>query len=405
MAITQLPKPTTDVDPEAIRLFDKTKGYLFYQKGAGFLGRLLASVDFCWTRDMQTAAISTTRLYWNPDFFMQLDKDTRVTVLAHELWHNGLAHTTRLGDRCPDLWNIAGDHVINLLLKKHGFYMDGFPYVMDEKYDGWSTDEVYDDLQKNPSSNLTLPILSGDIIAATTEEEIREGMGKIVSAFVSSKIDCTPGSVPGEVESVIDRFLNPKLPWHRILHNYFNEMVQDVYSYARPSRRYDDPIMPGNMGREGLERLMFAADISGSITDQMILRFFSEGKDIHDNLQPEEMVFVTFDTKVHDVFRIDRDDPYDTFTITGRGGTDLHDLFEFAKKEDATALVIFTDLYVGIPENPGIDIIWVVTGNDSAEVPYGKLIIFNEETAPSFKDAAPQNFVYGTSISGRFGNG
>jgi predicted metal-dependent peptidase len=155
-------------------------------------------------------------------------------------------------------------------------------------------------------------------------------------------------------------------------------MVEDSYSYARPNRRYSDPILPGMIGREGLEQLVFAADISGSITDQQILRFFSEGKFIHEELRPEAMTLVTFDTKVQDVFHLEREDPYDTFVIHGRGGTDLEDLYKFAGKENATALVVFTDLYVDIPPNPDIPIIWIVVDNPSAKVPYGTLIHLSE---------------------------
>lgn len=377
----------TDLPANIDREYDKTKGKLFFQRGAGFLGRLLAQVDFRWTRDIPTACISQKMLCWNPDFFESLDEQTRITVLAHELWHNALAHGLRLGDRCPDVWNIAGDHVINLLLEEHGYYMDGLPYIMDPKYKGWATEDVYDDLG-TPSGGGKVGFpnedakgqkdLSGDVVYSEGKEEIAEGMGKVISAFAASKITCKPGDVPGEIEEVVDKFLNPKLPWNTILFNYFNAMVEDSYSYARPNRRYDDPMLPGMVGREGLEHLVFAADVSGSVTNQQILRFFSEGKFIHEELRPEAMTLVTFDTKVHDIFRLEREDPYETFVIHGRGGTDLKDLYEFAGKENATALVVFTDLYVDIPPNPDIPIIWIVVDNPSAKVPYGTLIHLSE---------------------------
>lgn len=366
-----------DVSSELSESLKKTKMKLFLKKGAGFLGSLLGQVQFKWTRDIPTAAISHKELLWNPDFFATLDDETKITVLAHELWHNALAHGLRRGNRCPDIWNIAGDHVINLLLKKHGYFMGGFPYVMDDKYEGWATEDVYDDLIAGGMKPQPDPI-GLDVIPAQDDDEIAEGMGKVVAAFATAKVTCKPGEVPGEVGMVIDRYLNPKLPWNTILFNFFNAMVEELYSYARPNRRYDDPIMPGLVGREGLENLMFAADISGSITDQHILRFFSEGKYIHEELQPEMMTFVTFDTEVHDVFRLEREEPYDSFQITGRGGTDLNDLYDFAQKENATALVIFTDLYVDIPPNPGIPIIWVCFDNSGATVPYGDLHHFTE---------------------------
>ena len=364
--------------------FDRTKGLLFFKRGAGFLGRILAQVEFMWTDDMPTAAISHKQLLWSPKFFESLDQDSRVTILAHELWHNALAHGLRLGSRCPQLWNIAADHVINLLLKEHGYYMGGFGYIMDDKYIGWSTEEVYDDIVKSGGKPFEQDP-DGDVIYADGDEEIAEGMGKVVSAFASSKITCKPGDVPGEIEIVVDAYLNPKLPWNVILQNYFNSVVEEIYSYARPNRRYTDPIMPGMVGREGLEHLMFAADVSASITEEQILRFFSEGKHIQEDLQPEAMTLVTFDTLVQNVFRMEREDEFEKFVITGRGGTSLVDLFEMANKEDATALVIFTDLHVDIPPNPGFPVIWIVVDNPTAQVPYGQLITFNERTGATIK--------------------
>lgn len=383
------------------------------RRAAGFLARLMTQVDFQWTDKFPTAAISPKVLYWNPDFFLKLDKETRVTVLAHELWHNGLLHSVRIGNRCPDIWNIAGDHVINLLLKEHGFYMDGFPYCMDDKYIGWTTEEVYDDLINSGlpmPQPMGTPMTSGqsdpgdgdedpqggwsqdgtpmmqDVIVTHKDDEktTADAIRDILSAATTARMTCKPGEVPGEVDMVLDEFLNPRLPWNTILFQYFNSMVEDSYSYMRPNRRYDDPLLPGLVGRDGLDHLVFASDISGSITDENIIRFFSEGREIQQNLEPEAMTFVTFDTEVHDIFRFERGDDFSTFNITGRGGTDLNDLYAFATKESATALVIFTDLHVNIPDDPGFPVIWICTDNPDATVPYGKLIHFSEETGYRF---------------------
>jgi hypothetical protein len=62
--------------------FDRIKGLLFFKKGAGFLGRILAQVEFMWTDDMPTAAISHKQLFWSPKFFESLDQESRVTILA-----------------------------------------------------------------------------------------------------------------------------------------------------------------------------------------------------------------------------------------------------------------------------------------------------------------------------------
>lgn len=372
---------TLDID----QMFQKTKGQLFFKKGAGFLGPLLARMNFEWRKDIPTAAVSAKTLYWNPEFFASLDKDTRVTVLAHELWHKAYLHGARRNDRCPDIWNIAADHVINLMLKEHGYYMGGFPYVMDDKYIGMSTDEVYDDLIKpsNQGGGGMVPgqapqgFMHGDVLPIEGPDK-DQAIADVVQATTVARMGKEAGSIPGEITFTVDEFLNPKLPWPTILYQFFNALTEQEYSYRRPNRRYEDPILRGPSGQNGLEHLIYYLDISGSIRDEDILRFNSEVKFIQEELQPERLTLVTFDTKLHDFYEFEKDDPFEKIVVTGRGGTSLTEVFEHMQENAPSAAVIFSDLWVDIPENPGVPIVWICIDNPDAEVPYGKLIHIDE---------------------------
>lgn len=376
------PAPADTLPPGIDTLFSKTKGRLFFKKGSGFLGSLLGKLKFVWTRDLQTAAIGARTLYWNPDFFMSIDDDTKVTVLAHELWHNAFLHGTRLNQRCPDIWNVAGDHVINLMLQEHGYFMGGFPYLMDPQYKGMSTDEVYDKLiqpgmprpQEGQEPGSGGEGLSMDIAPIESPEEQAQAVADVVAAATVARMTGKPGDVPGEITLTIDKFLNPKLPWEVILFNFFNALTSEEYSFTRPSRRFEDPIVPGITGRNGLEHLIYYLDISGSITDDYILRFNSEVKFIQEELKPERLTLVTFDTKVRDQYHFERDDPFEKIVVTGRGGTDLEDVFDHATENQPTAMIVFTDMGVSIPEDPGIPIIWVCIENPTMGAPYGQII-------------------------------
>lgn len=359
---------TQDID----RLLDKTKGQLFFKKGSGFLGALLCKLKFKWTTELQTAAISSSTLYWNPDFFLSLDQESRVTVLAHELWHNAYLHGARLNQRCPDVWNIAGDHVINLMLKEHGYYMGGFPYVMDDQFKDWTTDEIYDFLQKQGENPEPDPL--GRDVMPMSAAEVDQAVTDVIAAANTARITGKPGDIPGEIQVVLDTFLNPKLPWKTLLFNYMNELVNQEYSYARPSRRYEDPLMPGYTGRNGLEHLVYYVDVSGSVTDDQILRMNSEVKYIQEELQPEKLTLALFDTEIHEVYVFERDEPFSKITVTGRGGTSLECVFEHVRSQDASAIVVFSDLDVSIPDDPGIPIIWVCVDSPQKTVPYGRLV-------------------------------
>lgn len=375
--MTFRPVPHSEL-PEGIdNLLNKAKGNLFYKKGAGFLGPLLAKINVVWSRDVGTACIGAKTMYWDPDFFMTLDHETRITVIAHELWHNAYLHGVRLNQRCPDIWNIAADHVINLMLKEHGYYMGGFPYCMDPQFIGMSSDQVYDILIA-PGSPLTpggnIPGGLGMDIQGIEGDGIAEAVTIVVGAMTTARMTGKPEDIPGEITLIIDSFLNPKLPWETILFNFFNAMTSEEYSYARPNRRFHDPMVPGVTGRNGLEHLIYYLDISGSITDDDILRFNSEVKFIHEELKPERLTLVTFDTEIQDVYEFERDDPFEKIVVTGRGGTDLVDVFAHAQKHQPTAMIVFTDLYVDIPENPGVPIVWVCINRPDAGVPYGQLV-------------------------------
>lgn len=359
--------------PGIDKLYQKTKGNLFTKPGAGFLGSLLCKLEHRWTWDLPTAAISSKILYWNPDFFMSLDPEQRITVLAHELCHNMYMHGIRLNDRIPLLWNIAGDHVINLFLEEHGYKFNGLPALKDPKYIGWATDDVYDDLLKQ-GDQVEMKIDLGQDILPVPAEDAASALADVIDANTAARLSKGAGTIPGEIVQEIDAYLNPKLPWEVLLYNYFNEITNQEYSYQRPNRRYDDPLLPGLSGYNGLEHLIYYLDISGSVTDEQVALFNAEVRYIKTQLEPELLTLVTFDTEIHDEITFEKEDPFEKLVITGRGGTDLEDVFEHARKHKPTVAVIFSDLDVDIPPNPGVPILWICVDNPQVTTPYGTLI-------------------------------
>ena len=88
---------------------------------------------------------------YNPDAVLSMSILNNVFVIAHEIMHNLMCHSTRRNGRDPRLWNIAGDYCINSLLVKLkvGEFPrkeDGKPdCLLNDKYDGskLSTEAVY----------------------------------------------------------------------------------------------------------------------------------------------------------------------------------------------------------------------------------------------------------------------
>lgn len=388
------------------RLLSKTKGLLLTKHGAGYLGSLLCHHDYIWDEDCPTAYNTGATIAFNPWFFYALDKEGRITLLAHELWHSGYDHFTRRGDRCPDYWNIAGDYVINNDLQNNNYSFDRLLQLcpkacLDHQYDNMSTEEIYNLL--NPTGQMMMPqpvpmpgqpCSSGSPSAGqgTPLDPAQGGMGadvrvgsgtpskdvmigNLVRAKQASIIAKEAGVIPGEIEQVIENFLNPVLPWETLLHRFFNEMDQSDYSWKRPNRRYESDYLPCMYSDNGLDHLVYYLDVSGSITDSQALRFFSEVHHIHQDLTPKKLTMITFDTKIRDVYELTEDDPFDKFQIHGRGGTSLVEVQEDIKKRKPTAAIIFSDMYVkAMKEDPGVPILWAVMDNKRAKVPFGQII-------------------------------
>jgi len=393
------------------RLLSKTKGQLFLHKGAGFLTSLMCDTKFIWDSTVPTAYTTGTQIGWNPQFFMWCEPEDRVTILAHELWHDGFDHIFRFmnmgPEECPDIWNDAADFVINLLLKDHGYTFSeklmSIEPRLDEQYRDMTTEHVYSLLPKPPkgkpnsqdpnSSGQTPPSQDGgffydlrkpDKVTPAGSDEAKKQrhkqLSKLVKAKQASQMAKEAGIIPGEIEMVIDQFLKPIVPWELHLQQWFTEMSREDYSFARPNRRFDDIYLPSFMGDTGLDELNFYIDISGSITDAQVLRFNSEVKHVHNVFSPKLLNVITFDDEIQDIYQFTDDDDFSKIVIHGRGGTDLDPVRRHILKTRPSGAIIFSDLYVTpMTQDPKVPILWVVVGNTRAKPAFGQTIYIPEE--------------------------
>ena len=105
--------------------------------------RIVAADEWC-----PTAAVDGRNLYYNTQFFNAMDKKEIEFVIAHEILHCVFDHLERRGDRDRMIYNIAADYIVNNLLVRDRIgqkpkLVDCF---QDFKYDGWTSEEVYDDI-------------------------------------------------------------------------------------------------------------------------------------------------------------------------------------------------------------------------------------------------------------------
>jgi predicted metal-dependent peptidase len=186
------------------------------------------------------------------------------------------------------------------------------------------------------------------------------------------------GKLGGELARMIDHLLQPQLPWRMLLARYLSATARDDFSYARPSRREGDFILP-SLRSQQLD-LIIAIDTSGSIKDQELEEFIDE----IDALKGQVRARVTLlpcDAALcaGAPFRYEPWEPVIRPTaLQGGGGTSFVPVFQWVAKAgiQPDLLIYFTDAEGEFPkQEPPYPVIWLVKGQ--SKVPWGQRIQLN----------------------------
>jgi predicted metal-dependent peptidase len=369
---------------ELNRQLDKVKSKVFQEKNAAFFGPLMCSLEFHWSEEIPTAGTDGVQIIWNPNFFKECCFNTNKTVLRHELDHAARLHAVRRVDRNPEIWNYACDIRINNDLQNEGYSFEGIEdawilHLLDRN-GPMVEEDIYDYLMKKatpiPAGGSFGKGGTGDMLPLPNDKK-QQAVNNVVRAVQQAKAANAAGSIPGGIESMLNEFLKPIIPWESALMKFFTDLLQEDYTWRRPNRRYQDVYLPSRFTDDGrLEHLMYFLDVSGSITEKEIVRFNSEVKYIQDTLKPQKLTLVQFDTRIQDVRVFEEGEPFSKIKIVGRGGTSLTCVRDYIEKHKPTAAVIFSDLYCTPMQKlrQEIPIIWVVVNSLAQNPSFGKVI-------------------------------
>lgn len=377
------------------KALDKAVLGLFSQQYCStFLTTIYCSLKFSWDEKIPTACTNGLYLRINPTWFLSLSEKMRITLLAHELWHIAYMHMARVGARQPLIWNMAGDYAINIMLKDHGYVFDTNPQtgkelgLIDPQYREMSAEQIYDELMAN-ATQVDLPFGSDfssdggkdpqdspDGHTELSAGEVADIMAVVVRATTMSQMnEREAGQLPGDFTEMLDQLLNPKLPWATLLNRWLTERSDEGYNWRVPNRRYQDIYLPSRGGQEGLAHLLWALDVSGSVTLHQLRTFNSELKGAKEAYSPERMTVVTFDTVIQNTWEFSNEDDISGLHITGRGGTLMEPVFELAKQLQPSAIVMYSDMDCRIPPQiPGIPVLWLCFDRPDWTPPYGDVI-------------------------------
>ncbi len=207
---------------------------------------LVEDAHVCRRMDIAVAAIhvGAGEIYVNPARGLNLEQCK--FVVAHEVLHAGLCHSSRRQGRDPFLWNVACDFVINdwLVTMQVGIAPDGL--LFDEELRGWSADDIYLRLAADLRVCRRLCTLRGDDVDVLDERPDRgftdreEFCRRALAQGLDWHVAEGRGLLPAGLVEAIRTLAQPPIPWQASLAEWMRErfpLVERRRSYARPSRR------------------------------------------------------------------------------------------------------------------------------------------------------------------------
>jgi predicted metal-dependent peptidase len=208
---------------------------------------LVEDADVCERMDIRVAAvqISTGEIYINPR--RQLGLEQAKFVVAHEVLHAGLNHSSRRQGRDPYLWNVACDFVINdwLVSMNLGIPPEG-GLLFDEELRGWAAEDIYLRLAADMRVRRRLCTLRGDDVDMLDERpgkfftDREEFCRRALLQGLDYHQSFGRGALPAGLVEAIRTLNQPAIPWQAKLAEWIQErcpLPERRRSYARPSRR------------------------------------------------------------------------------------------------------------------------------------------------------------------------
>ena len=356
--------------------------------GNPFIGSIALNMEFKLDEDIPARAMTDGDTCWfKPSAINAWSDDEVKFVVAHECFHPMLEHNWRLNGRDPKKWNKAADYVINELLTMEGIGLPPANILRDTNIynaGNGSTDGIYNILPEGDGDGDGNGDgdggMGGDIkyasgTPAEMEAKAQDMKVRVAQAAQAAKM---AGLLSDNMKRFIDGLLQPKVRWSEVLQRFLTKNKTDERTFARPARRFMSRgmYMPTVSG-EAMGEIAIAVDCSGSITDKEISQFAAEIRKIKDDLMPQKIHVVYFDSRVSHMDSYEQDDSLDICSHGG-GGTAFSPIFRHLLSEsiEPVACVVLTDLccsdYGDQPEYP---VLWVSTETNSA--PWGEVVLMN----------------------------
>ena len=382
--------PDPDITPEALeemrvivmdRIITARIGLLLRHPFFGNMAtrlRIIAADEW-----LGTAAVDGRNLYYNTQFFNAMNNKEIEFVVAHEILHMVFDHMGRRDDRDPMIYNISADYIVNntLVRDRIGTIPSIVQCYQDFKYEGWTSEEVYDDVYEQAKQNGEEFLkqlgemldehldAEGDEGASDggesedsngnatsksqpkySKEEAKQIKDEIKENMISAAQSAGAGNVPGAVARMIKELTEPKMNWREIIRQSVQSTIRSDYTFSRPSRKgqMSGAILPSMDFQDTID-VAVCIDMSGSIGEVQGKDFLGEVQGIMEEFPDYNIKVWCFDTDVYNEEDFEANDGKDLldYELMGGGGTDFMANWTYMKEQDYVPkkLIMFTDGY------------------------------------------------------------
>ena len=373
-----------------------------------FFAALSRRVNKRLDRGIPTAAVRVNpktaqfEMIYNPEFFEGLNDAARRDVIKHELYHLIFEHLT---GRLPDgensrLWNFATDLAINSHLNNlpesclkpgQGKFKDLPPGKASEWYMDALKKQGFDPDEPGPKGENGSGEGEGEGGSGEAGEGDAEGEGEglgdngqfdshehwgdadqttkeiakerlkntLRKASEEASKSNSWGSVPSEVRKDILERISGVVDWKKVL-RYFVKTSQKANkstSIKRINRRY--PYIHPGRKTSRQAKIAISIDQSGSVSDGMLVAFFSELNKLADIA---EFTVIPFDSEVaKDKIFVWKKGEKRKWERVRCGGTDFDPPTEYVNDQKFDGHIVLTDLCAPKPKSSKCQRMWMTT--------------------------------------------
>jgi predicted metal-dependent peptidase len=351
----------------------------------------------------KTMATDGYHIFFNANWVANLSQSEIRGVLAHEVLHVIFQHSSRRSNRDPELWNIAADHAINLLLIEQGFSLPKGG-LANYAYRGMSAEKIYSLLPQKTSYALEskkhkggttdnaensgeIPGIGTDVLDPDSPEVVgaRDSdmpdtaqLNEICATLRDDAASKLQGNAAGFFKSECTAIEESRIDWRDLLRGWLVDRIKNDWSMWPCSKKHlhRGLYMP-SLGIEAPGHIIFAIDTSGSMSNEDLAEIFAEVR-VYRETYPCRLTVIQCDAKIQSITtyeEMDGEEIPPKVQLFGRGGTDFRPVFQWIDENAVGAYLIYaTDGEGNFPKTEQTGgVIWLLSNNHlmPSKFPFG----------------------------------